>query len=118
MRKRKNLNRLEVNQDHAYAYSRTRKGGWANAQTPILGTTITISRLKKRGYIAMLELHLSFNPSRYSVSRFFAGKPLSTRTVSLVLLRLTQQNCEILDAGRSISRRTPLVYLAEPSTRL
>jgi hypothetical protein len=25
-------------------------------QSPILGTTITISRLKKRGYIAMLEL--------------------------------------------------------------
>jgi RNA-directed DNA polymerase len=64
-RKRKNLIRLGVDQDHAYAYSRTRKGGWAIAQSPILGTTITISRLKKRGYIAMLELHLSFNPSRY-----------------------------------------------------
>ncbi|MEC5158854.1 hypothetical protein RCH13_002783, partial [Chryseobacterium sp. MP_3.2] len=45
-------------------YSRTRKGGWAVAQSPILGTTITISRLKKRGYTAMLELHLSLNPSR------------------------------------------------------
>src|SRR5690554_6535550 len=64
-RKRKNLIRLGVDQDHAYAYSRTRMGGWAVAQSPILGTTITISRLKKRGYIAMLELHLSFNPSRY-----------------------------------------------------
>ena len=64
-RKRKNLIRLGIDQDHAYAYSRTRMGGWAVAQSPILVTTITISRLKKRGYIAMLELHLSFNPSRY-----------------------------------------------------
>jgi hypothetical protein len=56
---------LGIDQDHAYAYSRTRMGGWAVAQSPILLTTITISRLKKRGYIAMLELHLSFNPSRY-----------------------------------------------------
>ena len=64
-RKRKNLIRLGIDQSLAYAYSRTRKGGWAVAQSPILGTTITISRLKKRGYNAMLELHLSLNPSRY-----------------------------------------------------
>ncbi|RYM33606.1 group II intron reverse transcriptase/maturase, partial [Brumimicrobium glaciale] len=64
-RKRKNLIRLGIDQDHAYAYSRTRMGGWAVAQSPILVTTITISRLKKRGYIGMLELHLSFNPPRY-----------------------------------------------------
>ena len=64
-RKRKNLIRLGIDQSLAYAYSRTRKGGWAVAQSPILGTTITISRLKKRGYIGMLELHLSLNPSRY-----------------------------------------------------
>ncbi|RYM33245.1 group II intron reverse transcriptase/maturase, partial [Brumimicrobium glaciale] len=63
-RKRKNLIRLGIDQDHAYAYSRTRMGGWAVAQSPILVTTITISRLKKRGYIGMLELHLSFNPPR------------------------------------------------------
>ena len=64
-RKRKNLIRLGIDQSLAYAYSRTRKGGWAVAQSPILGTTITISRLKKRGYIGMLELHLSLNPSIY-----------------------------------------------------
>ena len=49
-RKRKNGIRLGVDQDHAYAWSRTRKGGWAIAQGPILGTTITLQRLKKRGY--------------------------------------------------------------------
>ena len=54
-----------VDQGDAYAFSRSRKGGWAIAQSPILGTTITISRLKRRGYISMLELHLSLNPSRY-----------------------------------------------------
>ena len=42
-RKRKNLIRLGVDQGDAYAFSRSRKGGWAIAQSPILGTTITIS---------------------------------------------------------------------------
>ena len=55
-RKRKNLLRLGVDHEHAYAWSRTRKGGWAVAQSPILGTTITLERLKKRGYVAMLNL--------------------------------------------------------------
>ena len=56
-RKRKNLIRLGIDQTHAYAWSRTRMGGWAVAQSPILGTTITLSRLKQRGYLAMLELY-------------------------------------------------------------
>ena len=64
-RKRKNLIRLGVDQDHAYAYSRTRKGGWAVAQSPILGTTITIKRLKQRGYKAMLDVYIELNPSFY-----------------------------------------------------
>ena len=49
-RKRKNLLRLGVNKSDAYSWSRTRMGGWAVAQSPIMGTTITIERLKKRGY--------------------------------------------------------------------
>lgn len=56
-RKRKNLIRLGVDPDHAYAWSRTRKGGWRIAQSPILGTTITVKRLKARGYMAMLEYY-------------------------------------------------------------
>jgi hypothetical protein len=32
-------------------------GGWAIAQSPILGTTITVERLKKRGYVPLLELY-------------------------------------------------------------
>jgi hypothetical protein len=62
-RKRKNLLRLGVDPDHAYAWSRTRKGGWAIAQSPILGTTITLKRLKKRGYISLTEQYIQLNPS-------------------------------------------------------
>lgn len=51
-RKMKNLIRLGVNPNIAYAWSRTRMGGWAVACSPILGTTITQSRLEKRGYIS------------------------------------------------------------------
>lgn len=57
-RKRKNLIRLGVEQGMAYAWSRTRMGGWAVAQSPILRTTITETRLKKRGYISMLDYYL------------------------------------------------------------
>ncbi|CAG5081512.1 group II intron reverse transcriptase/maturase [Parvicella tangerina] len=56
-RKRKNLIRLGVDQGMAYAWSRTRMGGWAVAQSPILRTTITIERLKKRRYESMVEYY-------------------------------------------------------------
>jgi RNA-directed DNA polymerase len=57
-RKRKNLIRLGIEQGMAYAWSRTRMGGWAVAQSPILRTTITLSRLRKRGYESMLDYYL------------------------------------------------------------
>ncbi|MCR1026425.1 group II intron reverse transcriptase/maturase, partial [Cellulophaga baltica] len=41
----------------AYAWSRTRMGGWAVAQSPILGTTITIKRLRMRGYVSLIEYY-------------------------------------------------------------
>jgi len=56
-RKRKNLIRLGVDPEHAYAWSRSRKGGWAIAQSPILITTITVDRLKLRGYVSLLEIY-------------------------------------------------------------
>lgn len=56
-RKRKNLIRLGIGQDHAYAWSRTRMGGWAVAQSPILRTTITIRRLKIKGYVSLIEYY-------------------------------------------------------------
>jgi hypothetical protein len=61
-RKRKNLVRLGVDTEHAYAWSRSRKGGWAIAQSPILGTTITVERLEKRGYISLLNLYSQLKP--------------------------------------------------------
>lgn len=56
-RKRKNLIRLDVEQGQSYAWSRTRMGGWRVAQSPILGTTITIKRLEMRGYISLMEYY-------------------------------------------------------------
>lgn len=61
-RKRKNLIRLGVKPDQAYAWSRTRKGGWATAQSPILGTTITVERLIKRGYESLLTAYQKVSP--------------------------------------------------------
>ena len=76
-RKRKNLIRLGVDQNHAYSWSRTRKGGWAVAQSPILGTTITLERLRKRGYEAMLTLYEKIAPH--------LNEPLYTRPVRTVV---------------------------------
>ena len=61
-RKRKNLIRLGVDHEHAYSWSRTRMGGWAVAQSPIMVTTITLERLRKRGYDAMLDLYEKIAP--------------------------------------------------------
>ena len=63
-RKRKNLIQLGIENGQAYAWSRTRMGGWAVAQGPILGTTITISRLKRKNYKAMLDY---LNKEQYSI---------------------------------------------------
>jgi len=57
-RKMKNLMRLGINPGMAYAWSRTRMGGWAAACSPILGTTITLERLGKRGYVSMLSYYM------------------------------------------------------------
>ena len=62
-RKRKNLIRLGVEQGQAYAWSRSRMGGWAIAKSPILGTTITVDKLKLRGYVSLLELYNQVKPS-------------------------------------------------------
>ena len=61
-RKRKNLIRLGINSGQAYAWSRTRMGGWAVACSPILRTTITLARLAKRGYKSMLDIYFQVSP--------------------------------------------------------
>ena len=76
-RKRKNLIRLGINQGQAYAWSRSRMGGWAVAKSPILRTTITRSRLSKRGYESMLEYYQKVAPH--------LNEPLYTRPVRTVV---------------------------------
>jgi RNA-directed DNA polymerase len=76
-RKRKNLIQLGVDQDHAYQWSRTRMGGWAVAQSPILVTTITLERLRKRGYEALLTYYEKIAPH--------LNEPLYTRPVRTVV---------------------------------
>ena len=59
-RKRKNFIKLGIEAGHAYAWSRTRMGGWAVAQSPMLKTTITVSVLKRRGYVPMTDYYYKF----------------------------------------------------------
>ena len=76
-RKRKNLIRLGIPQGQAYAWSRSSMGGWAVAKSPILGTTITLDRLAKRGYESMLEYYQKVAPH--------LNEPLYTRPVCTVV---------------------------------
>jgi len=69
-RKRKNLIRLGIPQGQAYAWSRTRMGGWAVAQSPILGTTITLERLRRRGYISLSYVYQTVVKTDYKNSLF------------------------------------------------
>lgn len=62
-RKRKNLIRFGIRKGTAYAWSRTRMGGWAVAQSPILGTTIKVSLLKRRGYSSLIDYYSKFKVS-------------------------------------------------------
>ncbi len=43
---------LGISQGQAYAWSRSRMGGWATALSPIMKTTITVDRLLQRGYLS------------------------------------------------------------------
>jgi hypothetical protein len=69
-RKRKNLIRLGVDLDHAYQWSRSRKGGWAIAQSPILNTTITVAKLTQRGYESLLTHYIKVSPQLQSSPLF------------------------------------------------
>lgn len=37
-------------------------GGWAVAQSPILGTAITLNRLKQRGNLPLSEIYQQITP--------------------------------------------------------
>lgn len=69
-RKRKNLIRLGVNPLDAFRWSRSRLGGWAIAQSPILNTSITIQTLVKRGYEPMLSWYQKVAPDKFTPTLF------------------------------------------------
>jgi len=52
-------------------------GGWAVAQSPMLLTTITLERLRKRGYSSLLDVYTKIAPH--------LNEPLYTRTVRTVV---------------------------------
>lgn len=76
-RRCKNLIRLGVKPQMARSWSQTRMGGWATARSPILKTTITISRLHHRGYQSMTTIYESIAPH--------LNEPLYTRPVRTVV---------------------------------
>ena len=76
-RRMKNLIRLGITGNQAYAWSRTRMGGWPVAQSPIMVTTITLERLMKRGYESMLSYYEKVSPQ--------LNEPLYTRSVRTVV---------------------------------
>ena len=62
--------RLGVPNNQAYAWSRSRMGGWAIALSPMMKTTVSIKRLQLRGYISFSQ-HFQFSrrtfPSEYQL---------------------------------------------------
>jgi group II intron reverse transcriptase/maturase len=76
-RRCKSLIRMGVKPDIARTWSHTRMGGWATARSPILKTTITTSRLQRRGYQAMTTVYKSISP--------YLNEPLYTRPVCTVV---------------------------------
>jgi len=51
--------RLGIRRGIAYSWSRSRMGGWAIAQSPIMRTSVTQSRLEQRGYKSFTNYYLS-----------------------------------------------------------
>jgi RNA-directed DNA polymerase len=51
------LRRMGVSHQKAYEWGNTRKGYWRIAHSPILQTTVTIKRLKQKGYIPLTEMY-------------------------------------------------------------
>ena len=52
--------RMGIPKGMAYAWSRSRLGGWAQSCSPMMRTTVTINRLKRRGYIEFNEYYQRF----------------------------------------------------------
>lgn len=57
---------LGVEESWARRFAYSRKGGWAIACSPIMGTTVTEDRLRMRGYIPFLEYYLKIKYGKSS----------------------------------------------------
>ena len=91
---------MQVPKGKAYACSRTRKGGWAIAQSPILTTTITLERLGKRGCACMNDYYEKVSP--------MFNEPLYPRTVLPVPIKsgysgVRASPCHVLHGGAGYS---------------
>ena len=56
-RRRRAFIQLGVNPGHAFAWAYCRHSGWFISQSPIMTTTITLERLKQKGYISFEEVY-------------------------------------------------------------
>ncbi|MFT4018475.1 MAG: hypothetical protein QM668_16035 [Agriterribacter sp.] len=63
-------------------WSRSRKGGWAIAQSLILTTTITLERLQQRGYESMPGYYEKVSPQLNEPLYLPAGGKYEVRTYS------------------------------------
>jgi len=52
-----NLKRLGIKEDQAWMWANTRKGYWRTAHSPILSDAISNERLKRAGYLSLLECY-------------------------------------------------------------
>ena len=59
---------LGVEESWARRFAYSRKGGWAIACSPIMGTTVTEERLRERGYIPFVEYYLRLKYSKSSTA--------------------------------------------------
>ena len=53
---------MGVKQGIAYAWSRSRMGGWAVAQSPMMRTTVTLERLRRIGYRSFSDYYRKVSP--------------------------------------------------------
>ena len=77
------------------------------AQSPILLTTITIHRLKQRGYTPMLDVYYELNPSAVCVTRLTALSKVEwvrwSTCISFRLINVRASPCSNFAAGRGYS---------------
>jgi RNA-directed DNA polymerase len=62
---------MGVPKDMAYRWSRSRMGGWRQACSPMMKTTVTIKRLKQRKYIEFSEYYQRFATRLNPPIKFF-----------------------------------------------